>query len=504
MFAAADSNRFLMSKGMPSDGLDFDLPFGAPGTDDAGAEARPMKVSELTARLKLVMERNFAAVFVEGEVSNWRPAASGHAYFVLKDGAATINCVMWASEAARLAVSPKDGDTVELRGRLAIYEARGQYQIVVQSLRPAGLGKLFLAFQQLKERLQKEGLFETGRKRQIPRFPRAIGVVTSPTGAAVRDILKVLSRRAPHIPVYLYPARVQGEGAAAEIANAIARINALRVADVLIVGRGGGSIEDLWAFNEEAVARAIHASGIPVISAVGHEVDFTIADFVADLRAPTPSAGAELAAPDTAELLRMLDHMRMRVASAARRRCEFLSGASHLRVRMVGAVLRRFQQVDSAPHLRQRLVGAMRPRIEQMRSHVRAFDTNLAVARPLQRVNEFRQRLDDIGARRDRAFGEARLHARARLARLEAQLSALNPTSILQRGYSITIDPDTGRAVRRPVEVHGGQPLRILLHEGNIDVHVAGPAPAATRRRGRGGAQNAVEWFGEPVEEDAE
>ncbi|MBX7246624.1 MAG: exodeoxyribonuclease VII large subunit [Candidatus Sumerlaeaceae bacterium] len=433
---------------------------------------RPLSVGELTSRLKAFMERQFGDVFVEGEISNLRPAASGHVYFVLKDRFATINCVLWAADAASLTRPLREGETVEIRGRISLYEPRGQYQIIVSSLKPAGLGKLFLAFQELKERLQKEGLFEEGRKRRIPRLPRRVAVVTSPTGAAVRDIINVMTRRAPQIQILIYPVRVQGEGAGREIAHAIARLNALDAADVMIVGRGGGSLEDLWAFNEEIVARAIFASKIPVISAVGHEVDFTIGDFVADLRAPTPSAAAELVALHSGELLRELGHLNSRLLGSLRGRIQFLR---------------------EAPHLRARLEGALLPRIELLRSHVRAFQTSHALRRPLERINELRQRLDDLGGRMTRSMADRTRGMEHHLQRLRAHLGALDPKAILGRGYSITFDPTEGRIIRSARQSGPGKPLRVVLHDGHLDAHVDGARPQP-RRKVKVPAE--VEWFG--------
>jgi exodeoxyribonuclease VII large subunit len=452
------------------------IPFAQPQTPRAEP---PLSVGEFTRRLRQIVEKQFAEVHVEGEISNLRPAASGHVYFVLKDDRAMVNCVLWASDVARLRVALNDGDQVEIRGRVTVYEPRGQYQIVVSSVTPAGLGRLHLQFQRLKERLEREGLFDPARKRPIPRFPRRVGVVTSPTGAAVRDILKVLSRRAPQIEVFIYPVRVQGEGAAAEIAHAIQRMNALKIAEVLIVGRGGGSLEDLWAFNEEVVARAIHQSAIPVISAVGHEVDFTIADFVADLRAPTPSAAAEIVSAHRAELLRELGHLKSRLEAGLQRQTHFLR---------------------QAPHLRARLFAAMRPRIGLLRERLRRCGESLELARPLRRVNEMRQRIDDFHARLHAALRAHQQAALARADRLSAQLQALNPRAILSRGYSITFDGRTHAIVRQARTVKPGTPLRIVLHEGEIAATATGvppvPQPPAAPRRRPAGHNDQPEWFG--------
>ncbi|MBA2670521.1 MAG: exodeoxyribonuclease VII large subunit [Gemmatimonadetes bacterium] len=456
---------------------------------EAPTADRPLTVSELTGELKSLLQGHFAQLFVEGEISGCRPAASGHVYFTLKDSKAAISCVLWAGQAARLAKPLRDGDKVEIRGGLDVFAARGTYQIVVQTVRPAGLGRLFLAFQEMKERLEREGLFDPARKRPIPGHPRVVGVVTSPTGAVIRDILKVLERRAPHVVVLLYPTRVQGEGAAREVASAIGRFNdfaarqdegapsdgGMPVPDVLIVGRGGGSMEDLWSFNEEVVARAIYQSVIPVISAVGHETDFTIADFVADLRAPTPSAAAEVVARDSGELIRDLEQTTSRLKGALRHRIAFLR---------------------EAPHLRARLEGAFMPRVRAMRETLRSFKKSAALQRPLHRVNEERQRLDDAHQRMGRALENRHREGARRHERLAAQLTALSPRAVLSRGYSITMNAQTGSVLRRAREAAPGLALRIVLHEGELNARVgtgevtvpasvstSETAPAPKRRR---------------------
>src|ERR1700732_2013337 len=278
---------------------------------DLMPERRVWKVSELTAGIRELLERAFTDVWVEGEVSNFRPAQSGHLYFTLKDARAQVRCVCFRDQACRLKFHPEDGLQVTVRGSISVYEPRGEYQIYVTNIEPVGLGALQLAFEQLKKKLSEEGLFDEARKKPLPALPRCIGVVTSPIGAAIRDILRVLKRRFPNVHVQLYPVKVQGEGAASEIVQALRYFNRVKTVDVLILARGGGSLEDLWAFNEEVVARAIFASEIAVISGVGHETDFTIADFVADLRAPTPSAAAEIVVRSRVEFERNIaDHQR--------------------------------------------------------------------------------------------------------------------------------------------------------------------------------------------------
>ncbi len=278
--------------------------FTSPSEDSH--ETRIYSVNDITEDIKSILEAAFDGVWIEGEISNYRVAASNHAYFVLKDDRSQIRSVMFRHQKSRLRFDPEDGDQVLLFGRISVYNARGEYQIIAENMEPRGLGALQKAFEQLKARLSKEGLFEESKKVEIPWFPWKVGIITSPTGAAVRDIIEVISRRNSNVSILLNPVKVQGEGSAEEIAEAIEQMNELSDVDVLIVGRGGGSIEDLWAFNEEIVARAIHDSKIPIISAVGHEIDFTIADFVADLRAPTPSAAAELAVPELSDVMSQL------------------------------------------------------------------------------------------------------------------------------------------------------------------------------------------------------
>ncbi len=444
------------------------------GAQEAEEQSRPLTVYELTRELKRLLEEAFRFVYVEGEVSNFKRHTSGHLYFTLKDeeDRASINCVMWKTDAVRLRSLPKDGDKVEVRGRITVYEPRGQYQIVVNEIRPAGLGRLFLEFQRLKEKLEREGLFAPERKRPLPPFPRAIGVVTSQTGAAIRDILKVLGRRAPQIPVFIYPVRVQGAEAAREIAHGIQRMNELALADVLIVGRGGGSLEDLWAFNEEVVARAIAASSIPVISAVGHEVDFTIADFVADVRAPTPSAAAEIVAKSSGELLEQISALRRRLVHTIDRRLAPLREVRHLRQRMVGAVQRRCTRLETALQLRARIIQSVRSRVSDYRSAITRFSDLLRLKPPMSIVNETRQRLDDLVERAAAAFSERLARAKHCAELLSARLKALDPTSILARGYSITYDAATHQILRRADDTAPGRVVRVVLHQGELRANV--------------------------------
>lgn len=410
-----------------------------------------ISVSELNKRVRMLLENQFEMLWVSGELSNVKLASSGHWYFCLKDPAAQIECAMFRTRAQFLDFRPENGLQVEVRARVTLYEPRGNYQLVVEEIRRAGLGALFEAFEKLKARLQAEGLFEAARKRPLPAFPRAIGIVTSPQAAALRDVLTTLRRRCPMTPVVIYPAQVQGEGGAAQIVRAIQTANARAECDVLIVCRGGGSLEDLWCFNEEAVARAIVASGIPVVSGVGHETDFSIADFAADLRAPTPTAAAAAAGPDRESLLAEVALYRRRLA------------------RDIAHILEaRSQRLDG---LSRRLLTPAE-RIARDRERV----TQLA--------RRMRRALPDIAfARRELARATQRLCAGVargvsertrRLGALRASLGHLDPTRVLARGYSIVRDAD-GHVRRSSAGLAAGAALDVTFSEGGAAVTVREP-----------------------------
>lgn len=402
-----------------------------------------LTVSEVTRLVRELLEGSFPSLWVAGEVSNLRVPASGHVYFTLKDEGAQLRCVMFRDSAKELSFRLEDGLAVVAGGRLSVYERRGDYQLIVKELEPAGRGALALAFEQLKERLEAEGLFAPERKRPIPAFPRVIGVVTSATGAAIRDILNVLSRRAAGLTVYLYPAKVQGEGAAEEIAAAVRAFSDGIVAvhpgetapravepEVLIVGRGGGSIEDLWAFNEEIVARAIAASRIPVISAVGHEIDFTIADFVADLRAPTPSAAAELVVAEREALLE--------------------------RVGMLGKRLDRAADVL----------------LEGLAGRVGTAASSWAFERFPESLLQLEQRLDDAGAALDRALEDAVCAAEHAVERLAGRLLALSPLAVLSRGYAVVRRLPGMETVRDAAVLAPGDGVSVRVAKGSFRASV--------------------------------
>jgi exodeoxyribonuclease VII large subunit len=430
-----------------------------------------LTVSELTERIQGVLETEFVDVWVEGEISNLKIATSGHWYFSLKDEQAQVRAVAWKTDARLIRFRPQDGMKVLARGQLRVYPPRGEYQISVQVLEPLGKGSLQQAFEELKERLEGEGLFDPARKRPLPMLPRRIGVVTSPTGAVLRDILRVLRSRYPNLEVLVYPALVQGEGAPAEIVRGIRALNRLGGLDVIVLARGGGSLEDLWAFNEETVARAIAASRIPTISAVGHETDFTIADFVADLRAPTPSAAAERVVQAKEDLqarivaleerrdaaLRLrLARVRSRVEAAAAHRV-FAAERGRLRVQA--------QRVDE---LSRRAEAGLVRGLERGREHARRLRERLEAFRFDRQLAARRERL---GRHSDRLLALFRADAekrRAALSRLAASLDGLSPLAVLGRGYALVWDEAGGRLVRDAAEVDEGQGLRIRLHRGAL------------------------------------
>ena len=448
-------------------------------------ERRPLTVSELTESIRKAIEARFASVWVEGEISNFKAHSSGHWYFTIKDEGAQLRAKCFRSANSRIRFRPKDGLHVRARGRLTVYDVRGEYELIVEALDPVGAGALQVAFEQLRDRLQAEGLFSRDLKRPLPVFPGRVGVVTSPTGAAIRDILNVISRRTRTVHVLFSPARVQGDGAGSDIARAIRLLNdhhqrARRegrnkdLVDVLIVGRGGGSTEDLWAFNQEEVARAIRASAIPVISAVGHETDFTIADFVADFRAPTPSAAAEIVAAREDQLCTALAQaghnltrlMRYRILTARTRvQHQALSGVfDEVRGRVRDAAA----ATNSARHRLQILVG------QTLRSaHLRAdaLSGSLAPAQLRARLAEARVRFDSAYTGCYTAIERELDEAKKRLGLAAASLDALSPLSVLQRGYAIAQKED-GSLLRDATTVSIGDAVKVRLARGRISANV--------------------------------
>jgi exodeoxyribonuclease VII large subunit len=440
-----------------------------------------MSVTELNRRVRALLENQFEMLWVSGELSNVKRAASGHWYFCLKDPGAQIECAMFRTRAQFLDFRPEDGLRVEVRARVTLYEPRGNYQLVVEEIRKAGLGALYEAFEKLKAKLEDEGLFEAARKRPLPAFPRAIGIVTSPAAAALRDVLTTLRRRAPMVPVVLYPAQVQGEGAGAQVARAIALANARAECDVLIVCRGGGSLEDLWAFNEEAVARAIFASRLPVVSGVGHETDFSIADFVADLRAATPTAAAVAASPDRAALEERVAQIRRRLQRDLRRIVETASQ------RLDAASRRLLTPAERIAHDRERL--AQHARRMRIAANMHATGTRAALAalsprlaRALPDLDAARRELERSARRLGIAAARSATERSRHLAALRASLGHLDPSQVLARGYSIVRDGE-GKVLRSSAGLAQGAPLDIAFAEG-------GAKATVDSVRGKGATKN--------------
>jgi exodeoxyribonuclease VII large subunit len=395
------------------------------GTSSTGAEDRPLSVTQLTLQIKDLLEGSFPSVWVSGEISNLSRPQSGHVYLTLKDDQSQVRAVVWRSTAQRLRIDLHDGLEVICQGGLDVYAPRGSYQLVIRELHAKGMGALEQALRRLQKKLAAEGLFDPVLKKSLPRYPRRIALVTSPTGAAIHDFLQVLRRRAAGIEVLVVPVRVQGEGAASEIADGIRQVNRLKTKiDVIVAGRGGGSMEDLWAFNEEVVVRAIFESRIPVVSAVGHEIDVTLSDLAADVRALTPSEAAERVVPDTTEL-----------ASA-------LNG------------------------LQRRLLGALRGQATAARSRLDALANRRVLRRPYDHIRDHQRRLDDLGERGLRAIQNLAELARQRSAALAAQLDSLSPLGVLGRGYSLTRRVADGQVIRDSARLKLGERIVTRFHRG--------------------------------------
>ena len=451
-------------------------------SDLFGAAAKVLTVAELTRAIRGLLETRFGAVWVQGEISNYKLHPSGHQYFTLKDHRAQIGCVIFRNTLPAFRQPLVDGAQVQVYGNVSVFEARGQYQLSVQLLQARGLGLLQAKFEALKRKLEAEGLFATARKRPLPRFPKRIGIVTSPTGAAIRDMLNVLQRRAPRLEILINPVRVQGTGAAAEIAVAIRELaqpaTAWQPLDLIVIARGGGSIEDLWEFNEEIVARAIIDSPIPVVSAVGHEVDFTIADFVADLRAPTPSAAAELIVPDSADLLRRIDELSV---SLERNLRNFLSHArTKLRNLSEKALTR-----DLAARMRdaQQQLDIVREALRRIleRSLADAHAGLLLRTRALQarnvprEIEAGRERLASLQRRLPALPARLMRNAQERLQRATALLRVLGPEETLRRGYSITTT-EAGQIISSAGDARPGMRITSRVIDGTFESEVLSPA----------------------------
>ncbi len=447
---------------------------------------KALSVTQLLRRMKNLLEIQVGEIWVEGEVSNLRKQGSGHWYFSLKDEGAQISCAMFGARKRQGAETLEDGAKVRVFAEASVYEARGQLQIIVQKAERAGAGDLQARFEALKRKLQAEGLFDADRKRAIPGFPRVIGLVTSGTGAALQDMLNVLSRRAPWVQPVLFPVRVQGKGAEVEIAAAIGKMGRPEAfgyprCDVLIVGRGGGSIEDLWNFNEEVVARAIAACPIPIISAVGHEIDFTIADFVADLRAPTPSAAAELAVADGTELLDRLSHLRRRLDRPVRER--ILNARQAIDSLRRGVLRRDGERLLREPVMRldtvrARMAAATRSALESANALVSEIRTAHRGHHPARVIERRMEKLGMLARRLEHLAAIAPDRLEAKLVRLRGLLRTLGPESAFQRGFSMTLGPD-GRALRSADGLKPGDTLVTKFGSGSVESTVDAVRPAA-------------------------
>ena len=435
--------------------------------------AKVYQVSQLTRDIKAIMEAAFDSIWVEGEISNFRTVASGHSYFVLKDAKSQVRCVLFKGHRAGIKFQPEDGDQVLLFGRITIYDARGEYQIVTESMEPRGLGALQKAYEQLKIKLEKEGLFDEEKKKPLPEFPWKIGVVTSSTGAAVRDILNIVRRRNQKVSILLYPAKVQGEGAAKEITQGIHELNQRKDIEVIIIGRGGGSLEDLWAFNEEEVARAITNSRIPIVSAVGHEIDFTIADFAADLRAPTPSAAAELTVPILEDTLREIGSLNEALINSLEKK---LKDYFDLLKRLMD---RRFfhqpkeifnPQIQRIDELHSRLLRGLE---QNLLNHQQRFQDKihrLFQASPEKNIPHMKENLSMLEKRMQHII-QSNLHFRKeRFEGILKNLNAFNPLSILERGYSICSKDE--KSIKSIEGINPGDLINVKLAQGGLSCKV--------------------------------
>lgn len=472
--ATAQTRRSALSRG--SDEEKRAANYTETSRQSGEVSARPLSVGELTSNIRRVLEAGFGEVWVAGEISNLRRQASGHQYFTLKDDNAQLACVLFRGAALRTSgIRLADGQQVEVRGDLTVYEARGQYQVIVRSVVEMGRGRLYEQFEALKRKLEAEGLFDTARKRTLPAFPRRIALVTSPTGAAIRDMLDVLQRRAPWIEVVVAPVRVQGAEAAAEIARMLARLNAWSaqrklVVDAIIVGRGGGSLEDLWAFNEEIVARAIVACSLPVVSAVGHETDFTIADFVADIRAPTPSAAAEIVSPAGDDLRYRLAQLR-RSLDAHAAGCLRVAALQLERLQAFGLQRDTFRRISDLAmmldDLSGRLAGGVQSSLDDLKSKLERLRERLLRLEPFSQLKLQRSALDLLVQRLKSSANHCLENRRSHVESLKAQIRLLGPQSTLDRGYTLTLDPK-GRLLTSASRVTAGSMLITRFKDGEV------------------------------------
>ena len=466
---------------------------------------KPFTVTEITQKIKSLLEGSVGTVQITGELSNVRPPSSnGHLYFTIKDAGAQIGAVMFAGNLRAVSFKPENGVKVDATGEISVYAQRGVYQIVVRKMSPVGQGDLMARFEEMKRKLQAEGLFDAGHKRPLPYLPRHIGIVTAPTGAAIRDMVTVLSRRFPNLDILIAPAKVQGVGAAEEIAQGIRDLNEvgdphghllpdLPRREVIIVGRGGGSLEDLWSFNEEVTARAVYASKIPVISAVGHEIDFTICDFAADKRAPTPSAAAEIVVRQKSDLLggieMLADRLDKALGSVVGDRRNRLSAARNHRVFIepAHAVEHYSQHLD---FISSRMASALEGRLTDLRRRFADASSMLEIQRS-RRLPELKASIASLSDRAARALEKTLEARKSEIDALSRQLNALSPVAVLERGYSITL-LDSGKALRDPAEAPVGTRLKTMLSAGKSVTSYVGSRPQS-RRQNHGGGDSALQ-----------
>lgn len=432
-------------------------------------------VGRLNAEVRAVLEGSFPLIWVEGEISNLARPRSGHLYFSLKDAQAQVRCALFRAKRQLLRFEPANGTQVLARARVSFYEPRGDFQLIVEHLEPAGAGSAQRAFEALKKRLQAEGLFDTARKKALPDFPRRLGVITSASGAAIRDVIKVLRRRAPHLVVTIFPAQVQGKGAAEELLEALSLALQRRDCDLLLLTRGGGSAEDLAAFNDERLARAVAAADIPIVSAVGHEIDFTITDFVADRRAPTPSAAAELISPDAQALLQTIGKLSTRLQRSMQRRLEIehrnldrLDG----RLQRTAPVNRLLQQQQRLDGLDLRLMRRMRAILGERQRDLETQSRHLLAQSPALRLTQLKQRFTGLPERLQQAWWQHQERRAEHLAASGRQLNAVSPLATMQRGYAVLRRPENGKVVTQIQQLSQGDRIEALLADGRLDLSV--------------------------------
>lgn len=445
----------------------------APSHEQAPSNSKALSVSQLNRQVKTLLEASYSHIWVSGELSSLSRPNSGHWYFSLKDERAQVSCAMFRGFNQRLRFRPKEGDQVIVRCKVSLYEGRGNYQLIVEDMEPAGLGQLQAAFEALKLKLSQQGLFDPRHKKPLPSLPRKLAVVTSETGAVIHDIINVCNKRFPALEILLLPVKVQGEGAAQEIARAIALVNQEQLAEVMIVGRGGGSLEDLWTFNEEVVAHAIYNSEIPIISAVGHEVDVTIADWVADYRAPTPSAAAEAITPDQYDLMQQLDRQQSRLQFAIAGRLKAMAErVSNQQQRLKSPQQSLQEQGDKLSNLHQRLHSQIQLKLRHSKQGLRAGTESINKHQPQQHIQLRQEHLAHLQQRLLAAQTQILERQQHRLALAAQMLNTASPLATLGRGYAIALKANGKDVVRSPEDVSSGDALSIRVAGGDIPVSV--------------------------------